>query len=190
MIHQSTLSADVAPSGPRPRFTARYAVLLATVLLATFVVHEAAHWAMGTLLGHQMSYGLNGSVPSAATPPQDHALISTAGPAVTVLQALIALAFVRAKRSVNAYAVLYAAAFMRVVAQGLSFILPNDEARVSAWLGIGFWTLPILLALALVACTIWASRRLRLSWRFNAMAYLVSSLAVSAIVGADMVIGH
>ncbi|QYF87034.1 hypothetical protein [Brevundimonas sp. PAMC22021] len=133
---------------------------------------------------------LNGSVPSSPTSPQDHALISTAEPAITVLQALIALTFVRTRHGLTAFALLFAAAFMRVVAQGLSFILPNDEARVSTWLGIGFWTLPILVSLALIACTIWASQRLGLTWRFNAMAYLVASLAVSAIVGADMGIGH
>ncbi len=172
----------------RPKFTAGYAGLLALVILGTFVIHEGAHWGAGTILGHQMSYGLNGSVPSAATSAGDHALISIAGPLVTILQALIALYLVRTRRSLAAFAVLYAAAFMRVVAQGLSFILPNDEARVSDWLGIGFWTLPIVTASALVACTIWASRRLGASWRFNALAYLVASLTVSVIVGADMMI--
>ena len=158
------------------------------MILGTFVVHEGAHWGAGTILGHQMSYGLNGSAPSAATSAGHHALISVAGPLVTILQALIALHLVRTRRSLAAFAVLSAAAFLRVVAQGLSFILPNDEARVSDWLGIGFWTLPIVTASALVACTIWASRHLGASWRFNALAYLVASLTLSVIVGADMMI--
>lgn len=171
-----------------PKFTTGYAGLLALVILGTFVIHEGAHWSAGTILGHQMSYGLNGSVPSAATSAGEHALISIAGPLVTILHALIALYLVRTRRSLAAFAILYAAAFMRVVAQGLSFILPNDEARVSDWLGIGFWILPIVTASALVACTIWASRHLGASWRFNALAYLVASLTVSVIVGADMMI--
>lgn len=81
-----------------------YAVLIAATV-ATTIVHETAHWAMGTALGHDMAMSFNAAHAVAASGVSaGHAmLITAAGPAVTFLQALIAFVLVRSRGLLLAY---------------------------------------------------------------------------------------
>ena len=162
--------------------------VFALVAVATYLVHEAAHWLVGAALGYPVSYGINSVIPGAPMSVPDHILMSAAGPAVTVLIALIAFVFVMRRRSLTAYAVVYFALFMRVIAAGVSLFNLNDEARISQLMGWGSWTLPALVVSLLLILTIVASRTLRLPWRVNALAYVVASLVATAMVGLDMVL--
>ena len=117
----------------------------------------------------------------------DHILMSAAGPALTILIALAAFAVVMRRRSLTAYAALYSALFMRVVAAGVSIVHLNDEARISDMLGWGPWALPGVVVFSLLIPTIIASRHLQLSWKVNVFAYVVSSLVTAGVVGLDMV---
>lgn len=159
----------------------------AVVAVATYLIHEAAHWLVGAALGYQVSYGINSVIPGSPMTVTDHILMSAAGPAVTVLIALVAFAWVMRRQSLIVYAALYFALFMRAVAAGVSFFNLNDEARISDMLGLGPWLLPGLVILVLLIPTIVASRHLRLSWTVNVLAYMVSSLVAAAVVGLDMV---
>lgn len=162
--------------------------VFALVAVATYLVHEAAHWLAGAALGYPVSYGINSVIPGAPMSVRDHILMSAAGPAVTVLIALIAFVFVMRRRSLTAYAIVYFALFMRVVAAGVSLFNLNDEARISQLMGWGSWTLPAVVVSLLLILTIVASRTLRLSWRVNALAYVVASLVATAMVVLDMVL--
>ncbi len=159
----------------------------AFVAVATYLVHEAAHWIVGAALGYPVSYGINSVIPGTPMTPIDHILMSAAGPAVTVVTALVAFLFVMRRGSLIGYAVLYFALFMRVVAAGISVLNLNDEARISDMLGLGPWLLPCLVVIVLLVPTVIASRHLRLSWKVNVLAYVVSSLVAAAVVGIDMV---
>ena len=167
----------------RPTFYAWFAL----VAVATYLIHEAAHWVVGAALGYPVSYGINSVIPGAPMTPIDHMLMSAAGPAVTVVTALIAFFLVMRRGSLIGYAVLYFALFMRVIAAGVSVFNLNDEARISDMLGFGPWLLPGVVVFVLLVPTIVASRRLRLSWKVNVLAYVVSSLVAAAVVGLDMV---
>src|SRR5690554_5999307 len=103
----------------------------------TFAVHEGGHWLAALLLGHEAYFGLNSAGARGAVGAADHAIISAAGPAVTVIQALIALWLVQARASAAAWVFLFWAAFMRLMATVVSLFNPNDEARISDWLGWG-----------------------------------------------------
>jgi hypothetical protein len=169
------------------RIGAGFFVLLFVAGFATFIAHEAAHWLAGVALGHDMVTTLNGTGPRDGTMSAvDHLWVSAAGPAFTILQALVALALVRMRDSTAAYAFLYFAAFMRFMATVISLFHANDEARISSALGLGPWTLPILVTVALAALTWVGSRHLRLSWKTNVLAYLVCTVTVSVIIGLDM----
>ncbi len=154
----------------------------------TFVLHEGGHWLTTILLGHEAFFGLNSSGPRGAVSASDHAIISAAGPAVTVVQAVVALWLVQAKASRTAWIFLFWPAFMRLMAMGISLFNPNDEARISDWLGWGLWTLPALVSLSLVTLLVIGSRRMRVSWKTLALTWVAASVAVSAIVGLDMVL--
>ena len=68
----------------------------------TFALHEGGHWLAAVLLGHDAFYGLNSAGARGTVSTVDHMIISAAGPAVTVAQALIALWLVRARDSAAA----------------------------------------------------------------------------------------
>jgi len=161
------------------------------LILAFFfsnLIHEACHWLMGAALGFEMRFGLNAVSYLSPTEPWQRALADIAGPAVTIAQGVIAYVLVMRNGSQKIFAFLYAAFFMRLVAGLVSFMHPNDEARVSMFLGWGKWTLPVLVAAGLLVLVVKASRRLELGWKDHLASYGDASLAVSLIVGLDRVL--
>lgn len=154
----------------------------------TFALHEGGHWLAANLLGYEPFFSLNSAGTRSVVPPAHHAIISAAGPAVTMVQALIALALVQMRASPAAWVFLFWAAFMRFMATVISLFHPNDEARISEWLGWGLWTLPVIVTGALFVLLVLGSRRLSVSWKTLALTWVVASVAVSAVVGLDMII--
>ena len=152
----------------------------------TFALHEGGHWLAAVLLGYDAHYGLNGAGARAATDPLHVATIIFAGPAVTIAQGAIALWLVQARASAAAWVFLFWAAFMRLMATAVSLFNPNDEARISEWLGWGMWTLPVLVTAGLFGLLAVGSLRLRVGWTTLLLTWLVASAAVSAVVGLDM----
>lgn len=154
----------------------------------TFALHEGGHWLAANLLGYDAYFSLNSAGTRSVVTPADEAIISGAGPAVTVVQALIAVALVQARGSAAAWVFLFWAAFMRLMATVISLFNPNDEARISDWLGWGPWTLPVIVTAGLFVLLAVGVRRLNVSWKTLALTWVTASVAVSAVVGLDMII--
>ena len=152
----------------------------------TFALHEGGHWLAAVLLGHEAYFGLNSAGARGTVSTVDHMIISAVGPAVTAVQALVAFWLVQARASAAAWIFLFQAAFMRFMATVISLFNPNDEARISEWLGWGMWTLPVLVTVALFALLAVGSLRLRVGWKTLLLTWGVASIAVSAVVGLDM----
>ena len=163
----------------------RFYLWLVLAFLITNLIHESAHWLMGAALGLEMQFGLNAVRYLSPTLPWERALADAAGPVVTIVQGIVAYVMVTRSGSLKAFAFLYAAAFMRLVAGLVSIMHPNDEARLSLYLGLGKWTLPVLVAAGLVVLAVKGGKRLGWTWKDQLACYLVASLAVSAIVGLD-----
>lgn len=161
---------------------------LILVFFITNLVHESAHWLIGAALGFDMRFGLNAVSYLSPTQPWQRALADIAGPIITIAQAVVAYILVMRQASLNIYAFLYAAFFMRLVAGLVSVLHPNDEARVSMFLGLGKWTLPAMVAVGLLVLVLKASRRLQLKWKDQLASYAVASIAVSVIVGLDRIL--
>jgi hypothetical protein len=161
--------------------------VLVLAAVATTLVHETGHWAMGVALGHEMAMTFNEAY--AVSPKEvaaDHGmLITAAGPVITIIQALIAFALIRFRGQLLAYPFLFAACFMRFAAAFVSLSHPNDEARLSIDLLGGMWWLPAAVVLALLALTWSATRRLGLGWKTNLACYLLCSAMTAAIVFGD-----
>lgn len=158
------------------------------VFLVTNIVHECAHWLVGAAFGQEMVFTLNAIRISSTMVPWQKALMDIAGPLVTICQAVIAYVIVMRSGSHKAFAFLYAAMFMRLVAGIVTVVNPNDEARVSMFLDLGMWTLPVLVPAGLIALVVIAHRRLQLGWKDQLLCYLAGSVAVSLIVGIDRVL--
>ena len=161
-----------------------YATLF-LVGLATFAIHEFCHWIAGTLLGYEMVITPN-RVYSTSTTSFVHAqIISFAGPLITYIQASVGYVLITKRQSIFGFALLYMAFFMRFLAAIISFIKPNDEARISQDLGLGLWTLPALAVLILFGLVFIASRRLKLTARDQIFCYITVSIVVALIVWID-----
>ncbi|MBW8303566.1 MAG: hypothetical protein K0M78_06430 [Brevundimonas sp.] len=155
---------------------------------ATFALHEGGHWLAAVLLGHEAYFGLNSAGARGTIGTADHMIISAAGPVVTAVQALVALWLVQARASAAAWVFLFWAAFMRLMATVISLFHANDEARISDWLGWGMWTLPAIVTVGLFVLLAIGTIRLRVGWKTLALTWVVASVAVSAVVGLDMLI--
>ncbi len=173
----------------QPIHTAKLCLWLFLAGFATFMLHEAAHYFAGFVLGYDMTARLNGV--SSLTPALavHKAIIDAAGPLMTIAQAAVAFILLTRFKLPNtfvpAFAFLYFAAFMRVLATGVSIFNLNDEARLSMYLNLGTWTLPIIVSMTLVLLTWRASRLLALNWKQHLACYLTASIAVSLVVGLD-----
>ena len=167
-------------------FPATFYLVLLLTGIASFLVHEFAHWLTGWMLGYEMVATLNSVTPLGSVTPRDLALIAGAGPLLTVGQGLLGFWLVGKSRSHLGFALLYIAFFMRLVAAGVSVFNPNDEAKLGQLLGLGTWTLPVLVVGGLLALVVVASRRLQLKLRDQLLCYVVASVAVTLVVGVDM----
>ena len=161
-----------------------YAWLIAAGLL-TFAIHESAHWLVGEKLGYRMTASLNGARALTPTTAAHAALISAGGPVITIIQGLIAYCAISFGAGTVAFTFLIWATFMRVVATGISLFMPNDEARISLFLGLGTWTLPLLVCAGLVALAWIAARKLGITWRPALGTYLIVSAVSALVVGGD-----
>jgi len=164
-----------------------YAVAAVAAIVLSFVAHEFAHWLAGTLLGYEMKMTLNAvTLVSGKYQSTAHAmLVSAAGPLLTILQALGAAWLIVKTGNRYLYPFLFGAAFMRVMAFAVSFFNRNDEARISEWLGIGWFTLPAIVCAGLVYLTWRISRTQKYSPGFNLLNFVYASVAVTLLVFAD-----
>ncbi len=171
------------------RITTGFYIQLVIVMVAGFVLHEFAHWAMGKALGYPMQMSLNQAGPVGVVPGSGHkVLIDAAGPMLTLLLALVGFMLVIVRGQLFGWLWVFSALMMRALAAAVGVIMPNDEARISQHLGLGTWTLPVIVVAILLVLTIAASRRLRLGWKTHAAAYLVCSAALAAVVMSDQLL--
>ena len=148
----------------------------------TFALHEGGHWLAAQLLGYDAYFGLNRAGARDTIGGTHMVLITAAGPAVTLLQGVLAFALVWAQRSTAAWVFLFWAAFMRLMATAISLWNPNDEARLSEHFGLGTWTLPAVVTLVLLGLLAAGSRRVGAGWKALGLSWLVASAAITVIV--------
>jgi hypothetical protein len=165
----------------------RFYLVLILACPLTFLVHEGAHWLMGQGLGYSMTMSLNGANPRSGGFTVDaHAMwVSAAGPLITLLQGVVAFLLIRSGKHLLAYPFLFIAWMMRFAAAVVSIKHPNDEARISQMLGLGTWTLPVLIVAVLFALLYNANQRLQVGWRANLVSYLIASVMFAVIVFLD-----
>jgi hypothetical protein len=175
-----------APNRPLP---GRFYLLLISVGLGSFLVHEFAHWLTGVALGYEMVASPN-HVRSIGEMSATHELfVSAAGPVITIGQAIVGFALLGGRRAQLGFALIYMAFFMRLMAAAVSVFNPNDEARISEQLGLGTWTLPAIVVIFLFVLVFFASRRLGLRFRDQLLCYVIASIVVSLVVGIDFLLG-
>ncbi len=164
---------------------------MATGVLAvvfTWVVHEFTHWLTSESFGYgTMMYLNKTSFVEGENPTGFHmSIISISAPLVTVLQAFVFFTLLK-KKDWNKYfyPFLFTAFYMRVLAGFMNFINVNDEGRVSQYLEIGTFTLPIVVGVLLFFMVYRISKKHTLTWKFQVGTYLVVMVASSVLILLD-----
>jgi hypothetical protein len=140
--------------------------LLAVVF--SFMIHEFAHWVMGECLGNKMRMTLNTGYPVALKYNKDwhFAVVSSVGPLVTLLQAIIFYLLIRRYSNRNLYPFLFTCFYLELLSGILTFRNPNDLGRIGVYLNIGLFTLPTLFIIIHFLLVYRTCKRENYKWRF------------------------
>ncbi len=158
------------------------------IIIATMLMHELVHWCVGTALGYKMYFTLttSGVVAGGWRSDVDYAIVSIAGPVFTMVMGLFGAWLAISKRMQLGYELIFTAFMQRFLAMVMSAIfIPNDEARVSMFLGLAWWIVPLVFVLPLLGLTVWSSRVLKFGLLVNFLCYLTVSLAFTILVYSD-----
>lgn len=162
------------------------------IIIITMVMHEIVHWLTGRALGYEMYFTLTkaGLIEGNWRNQSDYAIVSIAGPIFTATLGCIGAWLAITKKMAFGYELIFVAFMQRVLAVGMSAIaIPNDEARVSLFLGLPWWVLPLAFVLPLLGLTIWSARVLKFGLLVNFLCYVTASLAFTLMVYADGQLG-
>ncbi|NER14106.1 hypothetical protein GWK08_11690 [Leptobacterium flavescens] len=172
------------------RINIKYIALLILGVLLSFGLHELAHWAMGKSLGYDMGMTLNSAFLKSGEYANsfDRNMVTAAGPLFTIFQAVLFFYIIRRTGNYYFYPFLLIAFFMRFLAMGLTPINPNDEARISHFLGLGYWILPILVCLTLFYLVRTTTIEQKYSVKLNVLSIVLITLCTSAIIMSDQYI--
>ncbi len=164
-----------------------YALWVAVAVAFTWLIHEFAHWAMGTVFGYEMKMSLNSAgLVSGEYDQEWHGLLVTAaGPILTLIQGCVVFALFRKKPSTPLYPLLFVPFYMRLAAGLMNLISLNDEGRLGQALHLGTYTLPALVSLFLLALVILASRQAGFKAKFQVGTTLTVMFVSSAIILLD-----
>jgi hypothetical protein len=169
------------------KITGKYILVTMLAVLFSWVLHEFAHWTAGNLLGYNMGMSLNKTFPvnGVFNSDEDYQLISAAGPAITLLQALLVFFLMKKEKTNRLYPFLFTCFYMRLFATVISFRHLNDEARISNSLVIGTFTLPIIVTAILLLLLYKTSVNKNFTLRFNLFTLGLIILFSSIIILAD-----
>lgn len=158
----------------------------------TWIVHEFAHWATSEFLGYKSIMRINGvSFVDGENPSDLHKIIiSASGPIVTILQGFIAFILLKSRNwNKFLYMLLFVAFYMRFLAGLMNFLNLNDEGRISSFLGIGTFTLPIIVSGLLFLMVYKISKKYDLKWKFQLWSTFIVMVLSSILILSDQFLG-
>ena len=170
------------------KITIKYIIAGIFAVIFTWIIHEFAHWLTSELFGYETIMKLNGtSTVTGENPTYMHKnIISASGPIVTIIQGLIIFLLLKSQNwNKYLYPFLFTAFYMRFLAGLMNFINPNDEGRISAFLEIGTFTLPIIVSGILFFMVYKTSRKYKLNWKFQLWTITIIMVASSVLILSD-----
>ncbi len=171
-----------------PAINKKYIAVFALAVLLSWELHELCHWMAGEYLGYKMVMTINSGylVDGKYAKDMDYQLISAAGPLFTMLEALLVFILMIRRKRILLYPFLFTCFYMRLLATAVSFGNPNDEARISTAIGIGKFTLPVIVTGILFVLVYRISKRYAFSTAFNLKNLGLVILFTSIIILTDM----
>ncbi|GAB5527699.1 MAG: hypothetical protein Roseis2KO_55710 [Roseivirga sp.] len=166
----------------------RYAGVVLLSVCFSWGIHELAHWLMATTLGYEAVMTLNTVYLKSGEYQQDWhwILVSGIGPLITILQALVVYWWLSKKGwNPNLYPLLMLTLYTRFLAGFMNLLNLNDEGRISHFLGIGDFTLSILVSALLGVLVFKVSRQHKPGWRYQVLTLILIMLFSSILILGD-----
>jgi len=169
----------------RTHFLHAGAVLLAVAI--SWFTHELAHWCMAKALGYSPIMTMNtvSIGDETYTRPWHAMIVSAAGPVITIIQAILVYWWLSVKGWQRwLYPYLLLALYTRFLAGVFNVFNLNDEGRIGHALGIGDYTLSILVS-GFLFWLVWKStKQHKPGWRF-----ISYSLFLIMVFGSIVILG-
>ena len=169
------------------KVTFKYIVISLLAVFLTFFLHELSHWIAGELLGYKMTMTLNGVTLAEGQylKTWHETFVSAAGPVFTIIQATAIYIIMQQNKNTLFYPFLFSPLYMRVLAGVMNFINLNDEGRISKTLGLGTFTLSIIICLLLLFFVFKISKQNQYSLKFQITNLLLTMLFSSLLILSD-----
>ncbi|HEX7556013.1 MAG TPA: hypothetical protein VF338_05265, partial [Leptolinea sp.] len=153
----------------KSKLSFKFMLLFIPVAFASYLFHEFGHWIIGEVLGNNMVYSLNNVWPQSGyfIDPSHEVYSSIGGPAFTILLSLFFLLIIEKYKTIYAYPFVFFQMFMRFFSLVFGGFGQQDEARISAILGLGTYTVAIIVLLILFLIMLRASYLLRINLKKN-----------------------
>ena len=116
-----------------------------------FLSHEGVHWLTGKILGYDMVMTLNTSFPANGKylSAADYQWISISGPVFTALLMIIFTIIIVKTKNTALFPFIFLCFYITLLAGIMNIFNPNDLGRVSRYIGLGIYSLPIAAGIAL-----------------------------------------
>ena len=166
------------------KFLLRLYLLFIPIAFISYLFHEFGHWIVGEILGNDMIYSLNYVYPrDGHYLNESHNLyVSIGGPAFTILLAVFSLIILEKYSTIYAYPVLFfqfVCRFFSLVFGGFS---QQDEARISSIMGLGTYTVGIIVLIILLLIVIRASYKLKIDLKQNGYFFTAGILSQLLVI--------
>ena len=169
----------------------RLYLLFIPVAYFSYLFHEFGHWVAGEFLENDMIYSLNYVWPKGGHYlNESHNLyVSIGGPAFTIILAIVSLLIIEKYSTIYVYPVLFFQFVLRFFSLVFGGFSQQDEARISAIMGLGTYTVGIIVLLILLLIVIRASYKLRIDLKHNGYFFTVSILSQLLIIATYKITG-
>lgn len=165
-------------------------LLFIPVAYFSYLFHEFGHWTIGEILGNNMTYSLNNVSPqSGQYIDSNHSLwVTLGGPVFTILLALIFLLIIKIYKTIWAYPFVFFQFFCRFFSIVFGEFSKQDEAKVSAIIGIGKYTIAISVILLLFFMIWRGSYILKLNYKSNWYFFTISVVCELLVIATGKMI--
>lgn len=173
------------------KISVKYYLLLIPIAYSSYLFHEFGHWIVGEFLGNDMFYSLNYVWPRTGHYlNESHNLyVSIGGPAFTVLLALLSLLILEKYSVFFAYPVLFFQFVLRFFSLVFGGFAQQDEARVSSILGLGTFTVGIIILAILLLIVIRAGYKLKMDLKHFGYFFTASILSELIVIATYKLTG-
>lgn len=165
-----------------------YIVVLIIATFLTFFFHEMSHWLAYEFLGFNASFTLNGASvkdSSIMLSKTQRIVTSASGPIFTIIQATIFYFILNKHRNILLYPFLFIPFIMRLGAMWANQFEPNDEGRISLYLGLNLYSLSSVVVLFLFYLLIRITNKNKISLLLNITTLLLTIIFMFCIVYLD-----